>query len=380
MSITPTLDPPDRLLCGPGPSDVEPSVLAAMRLPMLGHLDPAFHAVLDEVRELLRAVWRMPAGDVLALPSTGTSAMEAGLANLLEPGDTAIVAEAGFFGRRLADIAERHGANVVRVSAPLGETVPNGAILDALDQHPETRLIAVVHAETSTGALHPLRELGTELFGYDVLLMADCVTSLGGVPLEAGPWGVDFAYSCTQKCLAAPPGMAPVAISPRAWRRIRSRRTPVPFSLDLELLRRYWVDRPAVYHHTTPILGVYALHEALRRVLEEGLEARWARHAAAAAHLQTALRGRGLELLADPRRQMAPLTAVRVPEGVDGKAVQARLLSEHGIEIGGGLGPDAPPIWRIGLMGRNATVATASRVLGALDEVLEPAAAELALA
>lgn len=379
MPIPPPLDTPARLLCGPGPSDVEPSVLAAMRRPMLGHLDPAFHAVLDEVVSLLRAVWRMPDGDVLALPSTGTSAMEAGLANLLEPGDTAIVAEAGFFGRRLGEIAERHGANVVRVSAPWGETVPNAAILDALDRHPETRLVAVVHAETSTGALHPLRELGTELFGYDVLLMADCVTSLGGVPLAAGPWGVDFAYSCTQKCLAAPPGMAPVAISPRAWRRIRSRRTPVPFSLDLELLRRYWVDRPAVYHHTTPVLSVYALHEALRRVLEEGLESRWARHASAAAYLQSALRGRGLELLADPRRQMAPLTAVRVPEGVDGKSVQTRLLAEHGIEVGGGLGPDAPPIWRIGLMGHNATVATATRVLAALDAVLEPAA-ELAIA
>jgi alanine-glyoxylate transaminase/serine-glyoxylate transaminase/serine-pyruvate transaminase len=374
MPIPPPLAPPVRLLCGPGPSDVAPSVLAAMRRPMLGHLDPAFHAVLDEVGALLRAVWRMPDGDVLALPSTGTSGMEAGIANLLEPGDTAIVAEAGFFGRRLADIAERHGANVVRVTAPWGETVPNASILDALDRNPDARLIAVVHAETSTGALHPLRELGTELFGYDVLLMADCVTSLGGAPLEAGPWGVDYAYSCTQKCLAAPPGMSPVAISPRGWRRIRSRSTPVPFSLDLELLRRYWIDRPAVYHHTTPILGVYALHEALRCVLEEGLEARWARHAAAAAHLQAALRARGLELLADPRRQMAPLTAVRVPEGVDGKAVQVRMLAEHGIEIGGGLGPDAPPMWRIGLMGANATVATATRVLAALDEVLEPVA------
>ena len=372
MPIPSPLDPPARLLCGPGPSDVAPSVLAAMQRPMLGHLDPAFHSILDEVAAMLRAVWRMPYGDVLALPSTGTSAMEAGIANLLEPGDVAIVAEAGFFGRRLADIAERHGAHVVRVSAPWGETVPNASLLDALDRHPDARLIAVVHAETSTGALHPLRELGTELFGYDVLLMADCVTSLGGAPLEAGPWGVDFAYSCTQKCLAAPPGMAPVAISPRAWRRIRSRRTPVPFSLDLELLRRYWADRPAVYHHTTPILGVYALHEALRCVLEEGLEARWARHASAAAHLQAALRGRGLELLAHPRRQMAPLTAVRVPEGIDGKAVQARMLAEHGIEIGGGLGPDAPPMWRIGLMGNNATVATATRVLAGLAEVLEP--------
>ena len=166
--------------------------------------------------------------------------------------------------------------------------------------------------------------------------------------------------------------MAPVAISPRAWRRIRSRTTPVPFALDLELLRRYWVDRPAVYHHTTPILLVYALHEALRLVLEEGLEARWARHAAAGAHLQAAIRGRGLELLAAPHRQMAPLTAVKVPEGVDGKAVQTRLLDDHGIEVGGGLGPAAPPMWRIGLMGRNATIATATRVLGALDAAAAP--------
>jgi alanine-glyoxylate transaminase/serine-glyoxylate transaminase/serine-pyruvate transaminase len=379
MPIPPALDPPARLLCGPGPSDVEPSVLAAMQRSMLGHLDPAFHGVLDEVRDLLRAVWQMPDGDVMALSSTGTSAMDAGIANLLEPGDTAIVAEAGFFGRRLADIAERHGVKVVRVKAPWGETVPNAAILDALDEHPEAALIAVVHAETSTGALHPLRELGTALFGYDVLLMADCVTSLGGVPLDVGRWGVDYAYSCTQKCLAAPPGMAPVAVSQRAWRRIHARRAPVPLCLDLELLRRYWTERPAIYHHTTPILGVYALHEALRTVVEEGLEQRWARHAAAASHLQAALRGRGLELLADPRRQMAPLTAVRVPDGIDGKAVQARLLAEHGIEIGGGLGPDAPPMWRIGLMGHNATVATATRVLGALDTVLEPAT-ELAAA
>src|ERR687893_1657915 len=307
MSITP-LDPPARLLCGPGPSDVEPSVLAAMRRPMLGHLDPAFHAVLDEVVELLRAVWRMPDGDVLALPSTGTSAMEAGLANLLEPGDTAIVAEAGFFGRRLADMAERHGARVVRVQAPWGETVPNGALLDALDRHPEARLIAVVHAETSTGALHPLRELSTELFGYDVLLMADCVTSLGGVPLDAGAWGVDYAYSCTQKCLAAPPGMAPVAVSERALERLRSRRTPVPFSFDLLLLERYWIERPAAYHHTAPILGIYALHEGLCGVLREGLEERWTRHEEAARHLQAALEARGLELLADADHRLAPLT------------------------------------------------------------------------
>ena len=293
---------------------------------MLGHLDPAFHAVLDEVVAMLRAVWRMPDGDVLALPSTGTSAMEAGLVNLLDPGDTAIVAEAGFFGKRLGDMAERRGANVVRVTAPWGETVPNAALLDALDRHPEARLIAVVHAETSTGALHPLRELATGLFGCDVLLMADCVTSLGGIPLDAGAWGIDYAYSCTQKCLAAPPGMAPVAISPRAWRRIAARRAPVPFALDLELLRRYWVDRPAVYHHTTPILGVYALHEALRLVLEEGLEARWARHAAAARA--------PADRAARPRAR-----AARRPGAPDG-AADRRARPRGGRRQGG---PDAAP-------------------------------------
>jgi alanine-glyoxylate transaminase/serine-glyoxylate transaminase/serine-pyruvate transaminase len=182
-----------------------------------------------------------------------------------------------------------------------------------------------------------------------------------------GEWGVDFAYSCTQKCLAAPPGMSPVAVSERALERLRSRRTPVSFSFDLLLLERYWVERPAAYHHTAPILGIYALHEALCGVLREGLEERWARHALAAAHLQSAIESRGLELLADPDYRLAPLTAVRVPDGVDGKAVQGRMLRDHGIEIGGGLGPDAPSMWRIGLMGRNASVETADRVLAALD-------------
>jgi alanine-glyoxylate transaminase/serine-glyoxylate transaminase/serine-pyruvate transaminase len=238
-------------------------------------------------------------------------------------------------------------------------------------------MLAVVHAETSTGVEHPLAELGSMLRGRDTLLMADCVTSLAGVPLDVGAWGVDFAYSCTQKCLAAPPGMSPVAVSERAMERLRSRRTPVPFTFDLTLLERYWVERPAAYHHTAPILAIYALHAALCGVLREGLEERWLRHAEAAAHLQAALEARGLELLADVDHRLAPLTAVRVPEGVDGKAVQGRMLAQHGIEIGGGLGPDAPAMWRIGLMGQNATVETADRVLAALDAVLveEPAAA-----
>src|SRR3954447_22102846 len=283
------LRPPERLLCGPGPTNVDPAVLEAMTRPMLGHLDPKMHEILLEVVELLRLVYRMPDGLVLPLHCTGTAGMEAGIANLLEPGDTVIVAQCGFFGRRISEIARRHGARVVTVTADWGECVSNDALIQELDRHPGARMVAVVHAETSTGVGHPLAELGAALRDRDVLLMADCVTSLAGVPLEVGAWGVDFAYSCTQKCLAAPHGMSPVAVSEGAMERLMTRRTPVPFSFDLLLLERYWVERPAAYHHTAPILGIYALHEGLCGVLREGLEARWERHAEAAAHLQGAL-------------------------------------------------------------------------------------------
>lgn len=375
----PTLDPPERLLCGPGPTNVAPSVLAAMGRPMLGHLDPDMQEILLEVVAMLRRVYRMPDGLVLPLHCTGMAGMETGMANLLEPGDTAIVAQSGFFGGRIAEVARRYGVEVVDVKADWGEAVPNERLLQALDEHAEARLVAVVHAETSTGVEHPLAELAGELRGRDVLLMADCVTSLGGVELDVGAWGIDYAYSCTQKCLAAPPGMSPVAVSEAAMERVRARTTPVPFSFDLLLLERYWIGRPTAYHHTAPILHIYALHEALRLALAEGLERRWARHAEAGAHLRRRLEERGLELLADPANRLAPLTAVRVPEGVDDKEVQTRMLREHGIEVGGGLGPSAPAMWRIGLMGGNADVETADRVFAALDALLSekppPAAA-----
>jgi alanine-glyoxylate transaminase/serine-glyoxylate transaminase/serine-pyruvate transaminase len=361
-----------RLLCGPGPSNVDAAVLDAMEAPMLGHLDPDFHDLLSEVVAMLRDVYRAGEGGlVLALSSTGTAGMEAGIANFVEPGDTVIVGSAGFFGQRIAEIARRHGANVVEVTAEWGQCVSNEELLATLERHPHASLIAVVHAETSTGVEHPLAELGSAMRDSSALLMADCVTSLAGVELEFDAWGVDYAYSCTQKCLAAPPGMSPVAVSERAMERIASRSSSVPFTFDLELLRSYWVERPPAYHHTAPILSIYALHEALRQVLEEGVEARWERHEQAGRLLQSELRARGFELLADPDHQLAPLTAVRVPDGVDGKEVQQRLLREHHIEVGGGLGPGAPPIWRIGLMGGNATPQTAHTVLTALDSVLE---------
>jgi alanine-glyoxylate transaminase/serine-glyoxylate transaminase/serine-pyruvate transaminase len=371
MTDIPTpLNPPRRLLCGPGPCNVSPAALEAMQRPLLGHMDPDLADILLEVVSLLRIAYRASGGLVLPLQATGTSGMECGLAHLLEPGEVAIVGVNGFFGRRIVEIARRVGAEVVPVQADWGEHVGNDRLLAALDEHPDARLVCVVHAETSTGVQHPLAELGAALRDRDVLLMADCVTSLGGIDLDFDAWGLDFAYSCTQKCVGAPPGMSPVAVSDRAMERIEARTHPVSYSLDLRLLRDYWVKRPLVYHHTAPILHIYALHEALREVAVEGLRARWDRHIDAGRHLQEQLRSRDLQLLADPDHQLPQLTAVRIPEGVDGKGVQMRMLREHGIEIGGGLGPTAPDMWRIGLMGHNARRDVADRVLAALDESL----------
>jgi alanine-glyoxylate transaminase/serine-glyoxylate transaminase/serine-pyruvate transaminase len=368
----PRLDPPQRLLAGPGPSNVEPAVLEAMQKPMLGHLDPDLHEILLELVAFQRRVYNAEGGLVFPHQATGSSGMECGLVNLLEPGDTAIVAVTGFFGNRIARMAERTGAKVVEVRADYGQIAPNAALLDAIDANPGARLVAVVHAETSTGVRHPVEELGRELKrrGSDTLLFVDCVTSLGAHPVEFDAWGFDYAYSCTQKALAAPPGMSPVAISDRALERVAARKTPVPFTFDLDLLRKYWIERPVTYHHTAPILHIYALHEALRGVLDEGLENRFQRHADAGGYLQQQVRSRGLELLADPDYQLAQLTAVCVPEGVDGKEVQARVLKDHDVEVGGGLGPDAPPIWRLGLMGHNARRDAADQVLAALDAAL----------
>ena len=370
MAQAAPLHPPRRLLCGPGPADVSPEVLAAMQRPLLGHMDPDFLDILSGLVGMLRTVYRASEGIVLPLQATGTSGMQAGLAHLLEPGDTAIVGVNGYFGRRIVEIAGRLGAEVVQVHADWGSPVPNERLLEALDVHPGARLVAVVHAETSTGVEHPLAELGAALRDHDVLLMADCVTALGGIEVDVDGWGVDYAYSCSQKCLGAPPGMSPVAVSERALERIRSRSHPVGFDFDLQLLAAYWIARPAAYHHTAPAFAIYALYEALREALAEGLPARFDRHREAGELLQAGLRDRGLELLAEAETQLPQLTAVRVPDGVDAARVQRTLLTDSGIEIGGGLGPSAPSMWRIGLMGHNARVEVAQRVLEALDAVL----------
>lgn len=364
------LAPSPRLLYGPGPSNVAPSVVDAMQRSMHGHLDPDFHEVLTEITDMLRHVYRHRGGYVLPLSYPGTAGMEAGITSLVDPGETVVLAAAGTFGERFVQAARRYGADVVEVRAEHGEAVPNDRILDALDQNPQAVLVGVVHAETSTGVRHPLAELAAALRGRDVLLMADCVTSLGGIEVDFDGWGIDYAYSCSQKCVGAPPGMSPVAVSDRAMDRARNKRVRPPYSFDLDELARYFLERPVTYHHTVPVLQLYALHEALRLVLEEGLGQRWQRHADAGAYLQGKLRERGFELLADPAHQLPQLSAVRVPDGVDGPGVQRRLLREYGIEVGGPLGASGPRIWRIGLMGVNATREAADHALEALQTVL----------
>jgi alanine-glyoxylate transaminase/serine-glyoxylate transaminase/serine-pyruvate transaminase len=369
----PALDPGERLLCGPGPSNVHPTVLDAMRLPMNGHLDPDFWDILLDLVAGLRTLWRRPEGGLtIALSSSGTSAMEAGFMNLIDPGDTVISCHWGFFGSRLNDFAHRVGANVIELTADFGQIVSVDALMETLAANPDTKVVSVVHAETSTGAEFPLEQLADSLraSGSEALLYADCVTSLGGQQVEAEAWSIDYGYSCSQKSLGCPPGIAPVTISDRAIAAMQRHTGAVPYYYDFEELAKYWIDRPIAYHHTMPILQYYALYTGVQLALEEGLENRWARGADAGRYFQDQIRSRGFELLADADHQLVELTAVKVPEGVDGKEIQTRILREHGIEVGGGLGPKAPPIWRIGLMGVNANRETADRVLAAFDAVL----------
>ena len=367
----PALEPGTRLLCGPGPSNVHPKVLQAMQLPMNGHLDPDFWDVLLNLVELLQGVFRRKEGLTLALSASGTSGMEAGIAALTEPEDKVIVAHSGFFGKRVSEMAHRYACDVVDLTAPFGQVVPTQEILDALARNPDTRLVAVVHAETSTGVVYPVKEIAAGVrASSDALVYADVVTSLGAQEVDAEAWGVDYAYSCSQKALGCPPGISPVSLSGRALERIKRRKQPASFSFDFELLAKYWIDRPITYHHTMPILQYYALYTGLQLALEEGLEARWERHEDAGRHFQQQMADRGYTLLSDPERTLWQLSAVNVPDGVDGKEVQTRILREHGIEVGGGLGPTAPPIWRVGLMGVNANRETADRVLDAFDAVL----------
>ena len=363
------LDPPRRTLMGPGPSGAHPSVLAAMGAPILGHLDPEFIRIMDECQQMMRQVMRTENVVTLATPGTGTSGMEACVMNLLEPGDRVVVGICGYFGDRIAQMADRTGAEVVRVTAPWGSPVDPADIERELKTAP-TKLVAIVHAETSTGVRQPVEPIAKLAKEAGALLLLDCVTSLGGVSVELDAWGVDAAYSGTQKCLSAPPGASPVTLSPAAWSAVQARETPSnSWYLDLGLLEAYW-DKRGAYHHTSPISMIYALHRALWLVLEEGLEGRWARHATNGLALQRGLEAMGLTLHADAEHRLPVLTTVRIPEGVEDTAVRGALLERFSIEIGGGLGELKGQVWRVGLMGESSSPGNVLVFLSSLGRLL----------
>lgn len=364
------LAPPTRLLLGPGPSPVPGQVLQAMAQPVLGHMDPAFIGLMDETMEALRRIFRTSNPMTFPISASGSSGMEAAVTNLLEPGDRIVVGICGFFGSRLAEMGRRCGARVAVVEAPWGRPVDPERIASELKSGP-AKAVALVHGETSTGVRQPLDEIAGIARERDALLIVDAVASLGGVPLETDRLGAAIIYSGSQKCLSAPPGISPITVSGGAMEVVRARKEPVSsWSLDLTLLERYWTGEKRAYHHTAPVSQIYALREACRLALEEGMEVRWARHADAQEHLLEGLGKLGLDLFVEPEHRLPTLTAVRIPDGVDDAALRGRLLHEEGIEIAGGLGPQAGRIWRIGLMGHGARRENVDRLLAALRKHL----------
>ena len=367
----PDLKIPSRVLMGPGPSDVDPRVLRALGMPLLGHLDPAFLAIMNDVMEALRGVFQTTNRLTLPVSGTGSAGMETVLVNLLEPGDQALVVVQGLFGQRIVDSAKRCGAETHVVEAPWGEAVDPAAVERKLGQLPgPVKLVAAVHAETSTGVLQPVRPLAEIAHRAGALLVVDCVTSLGGCPVEVDAWEVDAAFSGTQKCLSCPPGLAPITLNARAEECVRARRQPVQsWYLDLTMVMSYW-GQERVYHHTAPVSMLYALREALQLVLEEGLESRFQRHRLGSQALAAGLEAMGLQLLVAPEFRLPSLTTVTIPAGVDELRVRRELLQDCGIEIGGGLGPLKGRVWRIGTMGYSCQEKNILLLLAAMEQAL----------
>jgi alanine-glyoxylate transaminase/serine-glyoxylate transaminase/serine-pyruvate transaminase len=355
---------------GPGPSGAHPRVLKAMTAPILGHLDPEFLKIMDECNDMLRTVMGTSNRITLATPGTGTSGMEAAVMNLVQPGDKVVVGICGYFGERIAVMAERAGGEVTRVQAPWGSPTDLAGVEAAVKAAGNVKLLGIVHAETSTGVQTPVEPFAKVAKEAGALLLVDCVTSLGGVPVTVDAWGADAVYSGTQKCLSAPPGMAPLTMSPAAWDAVKAREVPCnSWYLDLSLLEAYWDERRA-YHHTAPISMVYALHEALALVLDEGLDNRWARHERNGRALQAGLEGMGLVLHADAGYRLPVLTTVRIPEGVNDAEVRGALLKRHSIEFGGGLGDLRAKVWRFGLMGESSKAGNVLLALRSLGNIL----------
>ena len=392
---------PRRLLLGPGPSNVHPRVLQAMTASLLGHLDPDFLGAMDDVRSMLRDVFFTTNGLTLPVSGTGTAGMEAAMVNMLETGDTMVMGTNGYFGMRLAEIARRAGAEVFEVDHPMGQPVSPDGVKAEVAKHDKVKLVAVVHAETSTGVVTPIPQIAKvaheagHLFGFrhvfPIAPLADvqaylngpppictgqvyspvvaAVTSLGGVELRVDDWDIDVCYSGTQKCLGAPPGLAPITFGERALATMDDRKTKVQsFYLDMTMLRDYWQQR--VYHHTAPISMIYALREALRIALDEGMENRWLRHTQSAEILRAGLEAMGLSIVAKSGYRLPSLTAIRAPEGVAEADVRKYLLQKHSIEVSGGLAGLAGQVWRVGLMGHNSNVTNVLRLLSALEAAL----------
>lgn len=358
-----------RHLFGPGPCNPYPEAHLALSLPLLGHLDPVFIAAMDAVNNMLRKVWGTDNQRTLPLSATGSAGMEAAFVNTVRPGDVVVVAVNGLFGERMVDVASRHGAEVISVEHEYGTPVDVERVVTA---HPNPQIIAAVHAETSTGVVSDIQELGQNK--GDALLLADCVTSIGGMQIDLDAWGVDIAYAGSQKCLGVAPGLAPFTISERAYERRVER--PANWYLDLNLLGGYASGSAGgqrTYHHTAPTGMVISLKAGLERILAEGLESVYARHAVAGKALQDGLEAMGLTLFADEGSRLAQLTTVNVPQGVDSTAVRSYLMRKYNLEIGAGTGPYAAKIWRIGLMGHNATEANAHLILAALQDALDNA-------
>ena len=360
---------PDRLLLGPGPSNAHPMVLEALARTPIGHLDPLYIELMAEVQELLRYVWQTDNRLTLPMSGTGSAAMEATLANTIEPGDTVLVAVMGYFGQRLVDMAQRYRANVVTIERPWGEAFSLAELEEAVSTH-KPAILAMVHAETSTGVCQPMEGVGDLCRRHDCLLLLDTVTSLGAVPLYLDAWKVDLAYSCSQKGLSCPPGLGPFSMGPRAEAKLAARTGKVPnWYLDVSLLNKYWgSDR--TYHHTAPVNMNFGLREALRLLAEEGLDNAWNRHRRNAERLWQGLEQLGLELHVPQELRLPTLTTVRIPEGVDGKAFSQHLLNSFGIEVGGGLGDLAGKVWRVGLMGYNSTPENVDRLLNLFETEL----------
>ncbi|WP_193200251.1 alanine--glyoxylate aminotransferase family protein [Nostoc sp. MG11] len=363
------LEIPSRLLLGPGPSNAHPTVLQAMNTSPVGHLDPAFLELMDEIQSLLRYTWQTENSLTIAVSGTGTAAMEATIANVTKPGDVVLIGVAGYFGNRLVDMAGRYGADVRTITKPWGQVFTLEELRTAVETH-RPAILALVHAETSTGARQPLEGVAEVCREFDTLLLVDTVTSLGGVPLFLDAWGVDLAYSCSQKGLGCPPGASPFTMSSRAVEKLQQRRTKVAnWYLDMSLLGKYW-GTERTYHHTAPINLYYALREALRLIAEEGLANCWQRHQKNVEYLWEGLEDLGLSLHVEQEFRLPTLTTVCIPAGVDGKAIARQLLNEHNIEIGGGLGELAGKVWRVGLMGFNSRKESVDQLLVALRQVL----------